>query len=73
MAKKILLVTATKVEATTVLELLSDVTKTSWERMDINKKTYYGLGRLGELDIFMVQSGMGTSGPDASQATVNKN
>jgi len=68
----VLIVTVTKVEAKTVLELFPKVTGTPWERKSIGRKIYYSLGVIGDSNLFMVQSEMGTAGPGAALLTVHK-
>ena len=67
----VLLVTVTKVEAQAVLDLFSKASGLPWERRFIGDKTYYALGQIGGVNIVMVQSEMGTSGPGAALLTVH--
>lgn len=71
MAEKILLVTVTKVETTTVLDVFSKSSGTEWKRKTIQKKIYYYLGVVGGLEIYLVQSEMGSAGVGASLITVS--
>jgi len=66
----VLLVTATEVEALAVLNLLQKEPDYKFERRFIEDKTYYNLGIIGEVRIFMVQSEMGAGGPGGSLLTV---
>lgn len=67
---RVLLVTVTKVEANAVLELFPIHTGQAWSRIYILGKAYYSLGRLGGVDVFMVQSEMGSLGPGSAIVTV---
>ncbi len=60
---KVLIVTATKVEAQEILDQFSQASGAKWERCHIGRKTYYSLGKIGGVDLFMVQSEMGTRHP----------
>lgn len=64
------MVTATTVEAKTVLDIFTRHTGTTWKRRHSNSKTYYELGNISGADVFMVQSEMGTSGPGAASLTI---
>ncbi len=66
----VLIVTVTKVEAKTVLELFPTATGSAWERRFIGRKIYYSLGKIGDTSLFMVQSEMGAVGPGAALLTV---
>lgn len=74
----VLLVTATRVEAQAVLDLSPTLTRVKWKRQVIkdkttgSKKVYYALGAVDDINLYMVQSEMGTSGPGASLSTVYK-
>lgn len=65
----ILLVTVTKVEAQTVLDVFPAAAGKAWERRPIDGKTYYALGQVGGADLLMVQFEMGTVGPGAALLT----
>ena len=68
----VLIVTVTKVEAKAVLALFPKVTEVPWERKSIGRKIYYSLGKIGDTNLFMVQSEMGTSVPGGALLTVHK-
>ena len=51
----IVLVTVTKVEAQTVLDIIPKASGTPWKRRYIDGKTYYDLGLIGRAQIGMVQ------------------
>ena len=59
MPNNVLLVTATKVEAQAVLEVLSAAPGKPLDRRVVGGKTYYALGEIGGAEVFMVQSEMG--------------
>jgi WD40 repeat protein/nucleoside phosphorylase len=63
----VLLVTATKVEATAVLHLFE---KPQLRR--IGDKTYYDLGVVNGANVFLVQTEMGTEGPGGATLTVRQ-
>ena len=67
---KVLIVTATRVESQEVLDQFTRTTGAKAEPCYIGRKTYYPLGDIGGVDLFMVQSEMGTSGPGAALLTV---
>ena len=67
---KVLIVTATKVEAQEVLDQFSQASGTEWKRCPIGRKTYYALGNVGGIDLYMVQSEMGIAGPGGALLTV---
>lgn len=69
---KILLVTVTEVEARAVLDVCGKKTQRQWERRIIDGKTYYMLGQIGDADIYMVQSEMGSSTPGGALITIYK-
>jgi len=69
---RILLVTVTKIEAQTVLHVLSQASGSPWQRHPIGNKTYYALGQVGGADIFMVQSEMGAATPGGALVTVRQ-
>jgi hypothetical protein len=69
---KVLIVTATKVEAQEVLDQFTRTTGAKAEPCYICRKTYYPLGDIGGVDLFMVQSEMGTSTPAGSLLTVSE-
>lgn len=69
---KILLVTVTKVEAQAVLKTFSEATGQPWERKSIGDKTYYTLGEISGMDVYMVQTEMGAVGPGAALITTHK-
>ncbi len=69
---KVLIVTATKVEAQEVLDQFTRTTGAKGEPCYIGRKTYYPLGDIGGVDLFMVQSEMGTSTPAGSLLTISK-
>lgn len=66
----ILLVTATEIECTEVLELFEKKLKRQYIRYHLRGNTYYYLGALKGAEIILVQSGMGTSGPRGSTLTI---
>jgi nucleoside phosphorylase len=66
------LVTVLKVEAQAVLDTSPNATGQPWERKLIDGKTYYSLGQVGGVDVFMVQSEMGTATPGGALITVHK-
>lgn len=68
----VLIVTVTRIEASTVLNLFSVHTGTSWKRQFINGKVYYQLGELCGANIFMVRSEMGSLSPGAALVTILK-
>lgn len=68
----ILVVTATLVEARSVLQIFSEANNNTWERMFVGGKTYYRIGELSGVDVYMVQCEMGTSGPGAALLTIHK-
>lgn len=68
----VLIVTVTKTEAAAVLDLFPTAAGTPWERRTIDGKIYYALGEVGGIQVFMVQSEMGTSGPGAALLTIYK-
>ena len=65
MSDKSLLVTVTKIEATSALEISSKATNYEAGKKSIHNKTY-DLGNIGKSEIYMVQSEMGISGLGAS-------
>lgn len=66
----VLLVTVTKVEASTVLKSFYDHTGVNWKREYRNGKAYYDLGQLGGVNILMVRSEMGSLSPGAALVTI---
>jgi nucleoside phosphorylase len=68
--EKVLIVTVTKIEAQTVLELFSKASGQPWKRLIRNNKTYYALGNVGNANVFMVQSEMGASTPGGALLTI---
>ena len=64
----VLIVTATEVEAQTVLGTFAPGVEP--QRQFIGDNTYFDLGVHGNARVFMVQSEMGTGGPGGAQATV---
>jgi nucleoside phosphorylase len=66
----LLIVTVTKVEARAVLDIFFGDSGTSWERHQIEEKTYYNLGFIGGVPVYMVQSEMGSGTPSGSIVTV---
>jgi nucleoside phosphorylase len=66
----LLIVTVTKVEAQAVLDIFSGDSGTSWERHQIEEKTYYNLGFIGGVPVYMVRSEMGSGTPSGSIVTV---
>ena len=66
----ILLVTVTKVEAAALLSACKAVTGRASETKMIGGRIYHSLGSVEGLNLLMVQSEMGTSGPGAALLTV---
>ena len=66
----ILIVTTTKVEAQSVLQVFSK--EGNWIRNTVGKKTYFQLGIHGGVPVFMVQSEMGTATYGGSLLTIRK-
>ena len=69
---KVLIVTATKVEAEEVLAQFCQASGAEGESCFIGRKTYCVLGEVGGVDLFMVQSEMGSGTPGGSSITVSK-
>lgn len=69
---RILIVTVTKVEAVAVLETFCGSNRKTWERWAIENHTYYDLGKLGGVPLFMVQSEMGVATPGGTLLTVHQ-
>jgi RelA/SpoT family (p)ppGpp synthetase len=67
---KILLVTVTKSEAQAVLGVFLQASRNTLERNFINEKTYYYLGQIGGVEVFMVLSEAGAIGRGAAILTV---
>ncbi len=66
-----LLVTVTKVEAQAVLESFPPASSSKpLDRRVVGGKTYHALGEIGGVEVFMVQSEMGSVGPGAALLTV---
>jgi nucleoside phosphorylase len=68
----ILLVTVTKVESKAVLDVFQEATKEKARPIEIEGRTYFSLGTINAVPVFMTQSEMGTSGLDSSMQTVLK-
>ncbi|GAB4161487.1 MAG: hypothetical protein Fur0021_34660 [Candidatus Promineifilaceae bacterium] len=66
----VLLVTVTRVEASSVLELLKEKYNREPNVYYISHKTYYDLGSIGGARVFMTRSEMGSGGPSGSATTV---
>jgi nucleoside phosphorylase len=70
--QNVLLATVTKVEAQAVFEVFEEAVGKQHEWRRIDDKTYHSLGALGETNIFMVQSEMGSATPGGSLITLPK-
>ncbi len=68
----ILLVTVTETEAKAVLSTFAQATGQPWKRQHIGGKTYYALGRIAGVEVYMVQSEMGTATPGGALMTVRQ-
>jgi nucleoside phosphorylase len=68
----ILLVTATKVESKAVLQAFEEATGQKAQPKPLDDRIYFDLGKLNDARVFLVQSGMGAGGLDASLLTVQK-
>ncbi|HEU4328363.1 MAG TPA: hypothetical protein VFS21_34815 [Roseiflexaceae bacterium] len=68
----VLLVTATQIEALAVLGLAGEASGQAHQRRHIGDKTFYDLGSIADTRVWMVQSGMGTTGPGGALLTVQK-
>jgi nucleoside phosphorylase len=66
----VLLVTVTEIETTAVLEAFQETCKHDPKRHFVGIKTYYELGKVNGVQVFLVQSEMGVSGPGGSLQTV---
>jgi nucleoside phosphorylase len=69
---KVLIVTATKVEAEEVLAQFCQASGAEGESCFIGRKTYCALGEVGGVELYMVQSEMGSGTPGGSAITVSK-
>src|SRR5512135_333877 len=68
----ILLVTVTKVESSTVMEVFGDAIGRVPALKPVGDMVYHDLGEINGAKVMMVQSEMGTSGLGASQQTVQQ-
>ena len=68
----VLLVTATKVESRTAIDVFEQATGCEPEPQSIGDRTYFHLGTVGSARVFLTQSEMGSSGLNASQQAVSK-
>ena len=68
----ILIVTVTKVEAQAVRQVFCRAFDKDWTRKHVGNKTYYDLGAHGNVQVFMVQSEMGTATPGGALLTVRQ-
>lgn len=66
----VLLVTVTRIEASSVVELLKEKYNREPNVYYIGHKTYYDLGPIGGARVFMTRSEMGSGGPSGSTTTV---
>ncbi len=68
----ILLVTVTEVEARAVFRLFEEETGHKSKQCAIGEKTYFELGEVGGVSVWMVQSGMGSGGLHGSLLAVHE-
>lgn len=68
----VLIVTVTETESKTVTELFAQETHNQFQRYFIDNTTYHDLGIVGNARVFMIQTGMGSGGPDGSLLTVQE-
>lgn len=68
----ILLVTVLKIEAKAVLDVFAQGLGKHWERQFIGDKAYYNLGKIGSVNVFMLQSEMGSLSPGGALLNIHK-
>ena len=71
-ADSILIATVTKVEAQAVLETFAQSEGRALKRRPIENNTYYDLGIIGGVPVFMVQSEMGIATPGGALLTIRQ-
>ncbi|MBZ5522198.1 MAG: tetratricopeptide repeat protein [Acidobacteriia bacterium] len=72
MQADVLIVTVTKLESQAVIQAIEQATGRTAKTVEIDAKTYRDFGDLNGARVFMVRSEMGSTGPGASQETVQK-
>jgi nucleoside phosphorylase/DNA-directed RNA polymerase subunit RPC12/RpoP len=72
MPADVLIVTVTKIESQSVLDVFSQATGQVAKRVPLDGKMYRDLGVVNEANVFMVRSEMGAGGLGAAQQTVHK-
>ena len=71
-AADVLIVTVTEVESRAVLRTFQAAAERKAVPRSIDNRMYFDLGAVNGARLFLTQSEMGTSGPDASLQTVRK-
>src|SRR5229473_6959828 len=68
--RNILILTATTVESRAILSAFQDSMGAGLPREHKAGKTYYNLGEIGEINVYLAQAEMGAAGPGATILTV---